>query len=45
VTMEKIAAATSSVSEKMTSLAQRSEEIGKVVSVIQEISEQTNLLA
>jgi methyl-accepting chemotaxis protein len=45
VTMEKIAAATSSVSEKMTSLAQSSEEIGKVVNVIQEISEQTNLLA
>jgi methyl-accepting chemotaxis protein len=44
-TMEKIATATSSVSEKMTSLAHRSEEIGKVVSVIQEISEQTNLLA
>jgi methyl-accepting chemotaxis protein len=45
MTMEKIAAATSTVSEKMTSLAHRSEEIGKVVSVIQEISEQTNLLA
>jgi methyl-accepting chemotaxis protein len=45
VTMEKIAAATSSVSDKMTSLALRSEEIGKVVNVIQEISEQTNLLA
>ena len=44
-TMEKIAAATGSVSEKMTSLAHRSEEIGKVVNVIQEISEQTNLLA
>ena len=44
-TMEKIAAATSTVSDKMTSLALRSEEIGKVVSVIQEISEQTNLLA
>jgi methyl-accepting chemotaxis protein len=44
-TMEKIAGATSSVSEKMTSLAHRSEEIGKVVNVIQEISEQTNLLA
>jgi methyl-accepting chemotaxis protein len=44
-TMEKIAAATSSVSTKMTSLARRSEEIGKVVNVIQEISEQTNLLA
>jgi methyl-accepting chemotaxis protein len=45
VTMEKIAAATNSVSDKMTSLALRSEEIGKVVHVIQEISEQTNLLA
>ncbi|MDE3187756.1 MAG: methyl-accepting chemotaxis protein [Acidobacteriota bacterium] len=45
VTMEKIAAATGTVSEKMNSLAHRSEEIGKVVSVIQEISEQTNLLA
>jgi methyl-accepting chemotaxis protein len=45
VTMEKIAAATSTVAEKMSSLAHRSEEIGKVVSVIQEISEQTNLLA
>jgi methyl-accepting chemotaxis protein len=44
-TMEKIAAATTTVSERMTSLARRSEEIGKVVSVIQEISEQTNLLA
>ena len=44
-TMEKIAAATGSVSEKMASLAARSEEIGKVVNVIQEISEQTNLLA
>jgi len=44
-TMEKIAAATSTVSAKMTSLAHRSEEIGMVVSVIQEISEQTNLLA
>jgi methyl-accepting chemotaxis protein len=44
-TMQKIAAATSSVADKMTSLAHRSEEIGKVVNVIQEISEQTNLLA
>jgi methyl-accepting chemotaxis protein len=44
-TMEKIAAATRTVSDKMTSLAHRSEEIGKVVNVIQEISEQTNLLA
>jgi methyl-accepting chemotaxis protein len=45
MTMEKIAQATNSVSSKMTSLARRSEEIGKVVNVIQEISEQTNLLA
>ena len=44
-TMEKIAAATSSVSESMASLSHRSEEIGNVVNVIQEISEQTNLLA
>src|SRR5271165_1778106 len=44
-TMEKIARATSSVADKMTSLAARSEEIGKVINVIQEISEQTNLLA
>jgi methyl-accepting chemotaxis protein len=44
-TMEKIAAATSSVEDKMTTLARSSEEIGKVVNVIQEISEQTNLLA
>ncbi len=44
-TMEKIATATTSVSQKMSSLASRSEEIGKVVNVIQEISEQTNLLA
>jgi methyl-accepting chemotaxis protein len=44
-TMEKIASATKTVSEKMTSLSHRSEEIGKVVNVIQEISEQTNLLA
>ena len=44
-TMEKIAAATTSVSERITSLAHRSEEIGSVVNVIQEISEQTNLLA
>jgi methyl-accepting chemotaxis protein len=44
-TMERIAAVTGSVEGKMTSLAKRSEEIGKVVNVIQEISEQTNLLA
>jgi methyl-accepting chemotaxis protein len=44
-TMEKIAATSSSVSERITSLAHRSQEIGNVVNVIQEISEQTNLLA
>jgi methyl-accepting chemotaxis protein len=44
-TMEKIAAATHSVSERITSLSLRSQEIGNVVNVIQEISEQTNLLA
>jgi methyl-accepting chemotaxis protein len=44
-TMQEIATSTGSVEQMMTSLAQRSEEIGKVVSVIQEISGQTNLLA
>jgi len=44
-TMQEIATSTGSVEQKMTSLARRSEEIGKVVSVIQEISGQTNLLA
>ncbi|MDR3750728.1 MAG: methyl-accepting chemotaxis protein [Terracidiphilus sp.] len=44
-TMERIAAATSTVSEKMDTLARSSTEIGNVVNVIQEISEQTNLLA
>jgi methyl-accepting chemotaxis protein len=44
-TMEHIATATETVAAKMTSLAHRSEEIGRVVNVIQEISEQTNLLA
>ena len=44
-TMERIAIATRTVSEKMNTLAQSSVEIGKVVNVIQEISEQTNLLA
>ncbi|MGA2352744.1 MAG: methyl-accepting chemotaxis protein, partial [Terracidiphilus sp.] len=44
-TMENISTANNSVAEKMTSLSRRSEEIGKVVRVIQEISEQTNLLA
>jgi methyl-accepting chemotaxis protein len=44
-TMERISSATSSVADKMTALAARSEEIGQVVTVIQDISEQTNLLA
>jgi methyl-accepting chemotaxis protein len=44
-TMEKIHSATTTVTSRMASLAARSEEIGKVVNVIQEISEQTNLLA
>jgi len=44
-TMERIAEATKTVSAKMDSLSHRSNEIGKVVNVIQEISEQTNLLA
>ena len=46
-TMEKIAIATGTVTEKMNSLRTSfsEKEIGKVVSVIQEISEQTNLLA
>ena len=44
-TMERIAAATTSVVGKMTELAASSEAIGKVVTVIQDISEQTNLLA
>jgi len=44
-TMERIGQSTASVSERMSTLARRSEEIGKVVNVIQEISEQTNLLA
>jgi methyl-accepting chemotaxis protein len=44
-TMQRIADATNSVAEKMDSLSHRSQEIGKVVNVIQEISGQTNLLA
>lgn len=44
-TMQEVARVTDQVEAKMASLAQRSEEIGKVVNVIQEISEQTNLLA
>ncbi len=44
-TMQRISEATNSVAEKMDSLSRRSDEIGKVVTVIQEISGQTNLLA
>ena len=44
-TMQRISAATKSVAEKMKELASRSEDIGKVVTVIHDISEQTNLLA
>ncbi len=44
-TMERIGQTSASVSERMNTLAQRSQDIGKVVSVIQAISEQTNLLA
>ena len=44
-TMQQIAAATGTVAERMDALGKRSEEIGKVVNVIQGISEQTNLLA
>jgi len=44
-TMEQIASTAGTVTERMSLLTARSEEIGKVVNVIQEISEQTNLLA
>jgi methyl-accepting chemotaxis protein len=44
-TMQRVDTATSTVAEKMNSLSARSDEIGKIVNVIQEISEQTNLLA
>jgi len=44
-TMQRISSATGTVTEKMDSLARSSNEIGKVIGVIQEISEQTNLLA
>lgn len=44
-TMEQVSSATGTVTKKMESLSSRSEEIGKVVNVIQDISEQTNLLA
>ncbi len=44
-TMKRIAASTTEMTSKMSSLGKRSEEIGKVVTVIREISDQTNLLA
>lgn len=44
-TMGHIAETSSQVEEKMKLLANRSDEIGKVINVIKEISEQTNLLA
>ena len=44
-TMERIGQTSMSVADRMNALAQRSQDIGKVVNVIQEISEQTNLLA
>lgn len=44
-TMERISDTSTSVAERMGTLARRSEEIGQVVTVIQGISEQTNLLA
>jgi methyl-accepting chemotaxis protein len=43
--MEKIAASTGSLTEKVNSLSRRSDEIGTVISMIRDISEQTNLLA
>jgi methyl-accepting chemotaxis protein len=44
-TMGKIAEVTSAVHEKISSLVDRSREIGEVVQMIQEISEQTHMLA
>lgn len=44
-TMKQIASSTEEMTAKMASLGKRSEEIGKVVTVIREISDQTNLLA
>lgn len=44
-TMKQIASSTEEMTSKMGSLGKRSEEIGKVVTVIREISDQTNLLA
>lgn len=43
--MQRIHEATNAVGEQMDSLAHRSEEIGRAVTVIREIAEQTNLLA
>ena len=44
-TMNRIAASTTSICEKIIALAERSRQINKVVTVIHDISEQTNLLA
>jgi methyl-accepting chemotaxis protein len=44
-TMERIGDTSASVADRMNTLAQRSQDIGNVVNVIQGISEQTNLLA
>jgi len=44
-TMGRVGETTNLVFERMKTLEQRSDEIGKVIGVIQEISEQTNLLA
>jgi len=45
VGMEKIARAVSQVGETITALGSRSREIGEIIRVIEEISDQTNLLA
>lgn len=44
-TMERIGSANQSITQRVHSLANRSAEIGRVATVIHEISEQTNLLA
>jgi len=44
-TMNRIAASTSLICERIVALAERSHQISKVVTVIHDISEQTNLLA
>ncbi|MDR3792953.1 MAG: methyl-accepting chemotaxis protein [Terracidiphilus sp.] len=44
-TMQNIAESSDGIAARMTSLEQHSQDIGNVITVIQEISEQTNLLA